>query len=82
MTIKKSVIIDLSTELILKNVKELQNQRNLSSDDMEAVLYRVLNHIKDEKNKEYSNTIFDLTLEIQQKDKQLEELNADASKAE
>lgn len=72
--IQKSVLLDLSVDLLFRNAKEVQTQRNLSTDDMEVVLERVLNKIREEKQTDYANIILNLTYQIQEKDKQLKEL--------
>lgn len=72
--IQKSVLVDLTVDLLFRNAKEVQAQRNLSTDDMETVLERVLNKIREEKQTDYANIILNLTYQIQEKDKQLKEL--------
>lgn len=70
MQIQKAVLMDLSTDLLLKNVKEIQKQRNLTIDDMEYVLEKVLSQLRKEKQAEYANIILDLTIQLQEKESQ------------
>lgn len=70
MQIQKAVLMDLSTDLLLKNVKEIQTQRNLTIDDMEYVLEKVLSQLRKEKQAEYANIILDLTIQLQEKESQ------------
>lgn len=70
----KTVLVDLSADLLFRNAKQIQQQRNLSTDDMEIVLEKVLNKIREEKQTEYANIILDLSYQVQEKDKMLKEL--------
>lgn len=72
--IQKSVLVDLTVDLLFRNAKEVQAQRNLNTDDMETVLERVLGKIREEKQTDYANIILNLTYQIQEKDKLLKEL--------
>lgn len=70
---QKSVIVDLTYDVLKRQIKELQAQRNISNDDMETILYRVLADIKVEKERDYAETILDLTYQLQEMNKKLEE---------
>lgn len=72
---QKSVIVDLTYDVLKRQIKELQAQRNISNDDMETILYRVLADIKVEKERDYAETILDLTYQLQEMNKNLEEKN-------
>lgn len=74
MTIQKAVLIDQSADLLLKNVKEIQQKRGFNIDDMENILLRTLNCIREEKQKEYASIILDLTYHVQEQEKELAEL--------
>ena len=70
---QKSVIVDLTYDVLKRQIKELQAQRNISNDDMETILYRVLADIKVEKERDYAETILNLTYQLQEMNKKLEE---------
>lgn len=74
MTSIQTVLTDLSVDLIYRNVKEVQAKRNLTTDDIETVVEKVLNKIREEKQTEYANIILDLSYQVQEKDKMLKEL--------
>lgn len=74
MTIQKAVLIDQSADLLLRNVKEIQQKRGLNIDDMENILLRTLNCIREEKQKEYASIILDLTYHMQEQEKELQDL--------
>lgn len=68
MQIQKAILLDLSADLLLNNVKEIQKQRNLNIDDMEHILEQVLSQVRKEKQNEYANIILDLTMKLQEKE--------------
>lgn len=74
MTIQKAVLIDQAADLLLKNVKEIQQKRSLNIDDMESIVLKVLNDIREEKQKEYASIILDLTYHMQEQEKELQDL--------
>ena len=69
----KTIMLDLTHSTLLAEVKELQAQRGLTNCEMELVLTKVLNDIKTEKEKDYSETILDLVYQLQQKEKESQE---------
>lgn len=71
--IPKTVMLDLTHDTILSQVKELQAQRGLNNCEMELILTQVINDIKTAKEKDYAETIFDLVYELQQKEQQSKE---------
>lgn len=71
MTIQKAVLIDQAADLLLKNVKEIQQKRGLNIDDMESIVLKVLNDIREEKQKEYASIILDLTYHMQEQEQEL-----------
>lgn len=74
MTIQKAVLLDQAADLLLKNVKEIQQKRGLNIDDMENIVLKVLNDIREEKQKEYASIILDLTYHMQEQEKELQDL--------
>lgn len=64
----KTIMLDLTHDTILNQVKELQAQRGLTNCEMELILIKVLNDIKTAKERDYASAIFDLTYELQQKE--------------
>lgn len=69
----KTVMIDLTHQTLLAEIKELQAQRGLSNCEMELILTQVLNDVKTAKEADYAETILDLTYELQQREKESEE---------
>ena len=67
----KTIVMDLTHDTILRYIAEIQAQRNLSSADMELILYRVLGDVKTAKEKDYANMILDLSYENQELKKQI-----------
>lgn len=65
----KTIMLDLTHDTILSQVKELQAERGLTNCEMELVLTKVLNDIKTAKEKDYSETILDLVFQLQQQEK-------------
>lgn len=64
----KTIMLDLTHQTILTQVKELQAQRNLTNCEMELVLTQVINDIKTAKEIDYSETILDLVYQLQQQE--------------
>lgn len=64
----KTIMLDLTHQTILTQVKELQSQRNLTNCEMELVLTQVINDIKTAKEIDYSETILDLVYQLQQQE--------------
>lgn len=69
----KTVMIDLTHQTLLAEIKELQAQRGLSNCEMELILTQVLNDVKSAKEADYAETILDLTYELQQKEQESKE---------
>ena len=69
----KTIMLDLTHDTILSQVKELQAQRGLTNCEMELILTQVLNDIKTSKEKDYAETILDLVYELQQKEQESQE---------
>lgn len=69
----KTIMLDLTHDTILSQVKELQAQRGLTNCEMELILTQVLNDIKTFKEKDYAETILDLVYELQQKEQKSQE---------
>ncbi len=68
--VPKTIMLDLTHQTLLMQVKELQAQRGLTNCEMELVLTQVLNDIKSAKESDYAETIINLVYQLQQKEQE------------
>ena len=64
--LSRSVILDLTYNALLNHVGMIQQQRNLTNDEIEGLLIRILHDVQAAKILESANTILKLTKQVEE----------------